>query len=146
MVSMDESVQFLCQISRQLNDYTDRLNGRIIQMDAELQTAGVGFPLWLEEPIEVQTSDGQNRAFYIGWAKVGEWGFHWQTPVGAQNEDAPKPLLEAPRWVRLAAFPQLKTLICRLTEVVAGALREFEPLAEDLPEGAARFARGEVPF
>ena len=128
-MSLDESARHLAQLSRQLNDFTDRVNARLLHIEEELRKAGLGFEYWSGE-IEGIDEQGAKLPFRIGWTKgFDRWGFYWNT---AEPGDL-CPLRDAPRWVRIAAFPHVPELISRLTEMAEDTLRILQPIAENLP-------------
>jgi len=131
VASLDVSARRLADLSRQLNDYTDRLNARLLHIEEDLRNAGLGLDLWLD-PITGRTPDGTEERFRIGWTKSREWGFFWESYRDDGQPDW-QPLLNAPRWVRVAAFPHVAALIERLAVMAKEALDELEPIAKDLP-------------
>ena len=128
-MSLDQSVDKLCQLSTELNDSTDLLNQQIREFQAKLNQAGVGFGLTLDEPIEFggSVADGGDGPLHLGWLNDEfSWGFY------CIDNSKTVPLNDCPRWVRIGAFKQFPLLVEKLTSRVDTELNELKPLVPEL--------------
>lgn len=136
--SLDESIQKLCSLSQQINEYADRLSAYLAQAESQLRQAGLGLRVWLDKSITATTPEGDELTFRLGWAKTGKgakaWGFHWITEADLLKGEAPQPLADAQRWVRVAAFHYVDALVVKLITAAEETLQTFEPIKGELPK------------
>lgn len=148
MASLDQSVSNLSELASRLNDYTNRLNGRLLETQRRLRDSGVGVEMWLDKPIE----RAGGESFRLGWAKSlrGGWCFYVVSEAVLKhdlNDDSPypracdgAPLLNSSRATRAAAFAGVGELVLMLTQVVNSELSMFDGLEDELPPEAAKHA------
>jgi hypothetical protein len=140
MTSVDDSVQKLSDLARELNSLTNILNRKIEQIENQLVAAGVGIEHWLVgRPFRTAAPNAEEMV--VGWARgdAGEFEFR----VGfLQSKDSkaivgPRSLLATARAIRIASFPLLDVLVRELTDRIMSALREFDRIRDRLDDPGA---------
>lgn len=129
-----EEITTLATANRDLKSRTDGLNGRLRWVNEQLQSMDLGVAVWLPEPVWVSEN---HTKWFLGYARAnGVWQLATNTvTVGAKpRPEAPAPLINAPRAVRLHAAPAVKQLLLLLTERVRRFSADVAAANATLPE------------
>jgi hypothetical protein len=141
MVPISEEVSRLTSVAKKLNEATESHNKLIEKLEADLQKSGVGVACWaecvlVEGPVTTFQDEnemgpvlGHQESWDLGYQKLGDtWRIVTKKvictwPIGdtekkewSDGDDAPIPLLKAPRAVRVEAAPFLEQLVRKLRE------------------------------
>ena len=127
-MSIDNSIEMLCSLSRDLNALTTRVTEVLKHAEAELNDAGVGVESWVQLP---PGSAGEFDAEF-GWAKTDRWGFCCRDSEGP-DEGHYGDIFQTARQTRIAAFGQLHELLDNLTRQVKEHLSAFDEVKDSLP-------------
>ena len=143
---MSDNFSELSDLSRKLNEASDRINSTISATNSKLNRLNLGFEVWLtNQPV----SSNDTEEICLGYCEVeGEWQLtlrrrtcdpNWDGPM----EDAPdeaidedyRPLLKAGRGLRLdalALMPRLAEEIRRRGEFLLREIDEAEKSARQI--------------
>ncbi len=133
---MIDTFDELSDLSRKLNQASDRINSTISTINSKLNRLNLGVEVWLEHAT-IKSTDWE--AFNIGYCEIeGEWQLAVRRSTCEPNsygpiEDVPseaievdyRPLLKAGRGLRLDALSLIPKLVDEIKQRVESLLKEI---------------------
>lgn len=138
---MVDTIAELASLSQTLNKKSDTLNATIDSINEKLAKLNFGLVVWLENQPIVH----EGTRYVLGYEKhqdlnqiggISTYGAErWQLAVSDDRSAYSRPLLRAPREVRIQALdrvPDLLSLMKERAEELIGSIERAEKLAETL--------------
>jgi hypothetical protein len=124
-------------VSNTLNQNSDRLSDKIVEIESALNHYKLGIWAWLEEPLYYRTeSDVDGTEFevscHLGYGKIRD---KWGLVVHERYDNEPEPtnptfLKDAPRDIRARAIGRIPELLKCVAEKAADLSREIATKTE----------------